>query len=591
MGSDGKAAAPLSNSLSTDTIRPSDGQNKRVPPLVPTSTTATPTPSVEAQLPPLLPHSAAAGPSRQPSTPISTNEPSATTSTKLTCKVARELKELTDGLLDTVPESTEADKIHVFAKDPLLFDNPAVDSEDLWQEVINGMLKSVLGWGTEIGEDVIRRGSGVIGLVRFVEYFVVEQGVPEALFEGKLGGLLEAMRQMQDPRRKLVIETHPPPLTQPPAPSEGHPTSHTPLPFETEVIDLEGPSPEPSVQPSSPDHQTDDLCDEVQVVATRSSQASTHQCPGLKLVPPEGKSAHAVYPFALHAKLPLPWDLRSTEEHAVCLPGSRRARMKRIWRDRRQLKASSSKKALPLLTVSELHRSVAVIHSATAAEAEDTPGGSEDGKSDSESNIGDDYATYEFARGWEEDSFIPEDPSSAATRSKEGEDGCAGVNLNSSGCDSAGMHGSRNGEGMGGTEGETGHGGASSECGEDCGGNEDGTAAGSSSAALAADAVVGPTPNAESNSDDRGAQALVDDLAEEEETGRGKRVKKRKLNLLASACVCDYDLPATPEGKDSVKCKGRGCETLWYHKACTDYAPQDKAWKCLNCRSAKKGRR
>lgn len=59
-------------------------------------------------------------------------------------------------------------------------------SEDLWQEVINGVLKGVLGWGTEIEDDVIRRGDGGLGgLVRFVDYFVTERGVPEALFEGK----------------------------------------------------------------------------------------------------------------------------------------------------------------------------------------------------------------------------------------------------------------------------------------------------------------------------------------------------------------------------------------------------------------------
>jgi hypothetical protein len=70
--------------------------------------------------------------------------------------------------------------------------------EDLWEEVINGLLKQSLGWGKETDiKSVVRRGPrGVEGLVKFVEYFVESRGVDEALFEGKLARLMEEMDKL-----------------------------------------------------------------------------------------------------------------------------------------------------------------------------------------------------------------------------------------------------------------------------------------------------------------------------------------------------------------------------------------------------------
>lgn len=111
--------------------------------------------------------------------------------------LGQKLKRLADGLNETIPEATSDDYLAVFSKNPKDFDRDDVASVDLWQEVLNDLLKHALGWGTERPvRDVIRRGQlGVEGLVWLVDYFVGERGVAESLFEGKLGLLIEEMER------------------------------------------------------------------------------------------------------------------------------------------------------------------------------------------------------------------------------------------------------------------------------------------------------------------------------------------------------------------------------------------------------------
>ena len=60
-------------------------------------------------------------------------------------------------LPDTIPEATEYDKLAVFGGNPRDFDNPDLSADDLWEEVLNKVLKSALGWGEEVNmDDVIR---------------------------------------------------------------------------------------------------------------------------------------------------------------------------------------------------------------------------------------------------------------------------------------------------------------------------------------------------------------------------------------------------------------------------------------------------
>lgn len=98
---------------------------------------------------------------------------------------------------DTIPEATEYDKLAVFGGSPRDFDNPDLDVDDLWEEVLNKVLKSALGWGEEENmDDVIRRGrNGMDGLMNFVKYFVVKRGVQMSLFEGKLARLVTTLEK------------------------------------------------------------------------------------------------------------------------------------------------------------------------------------------------------------------------------------------------------------------------------------------------------------------------------------------------------------------------------------------------------------
>jgi hypothetical protein len=93
---------------------------------------------------------------------------------------------------DTVPEAGDNDTLAIFSRNPKGFDHENLDPDSLWEEVLNPLLKSTLGWGTEGNMDeIIRRGSkGVEGLLAFVKYFIEERGVSDSLFEGKLSNLM-----------------------------------------------------------------------------------------------------------------------------------------------------------------------------------------------------------------------------------------------------------------------------------------------------------------------------------------------------------------------------------------------------------------
>jgi hypothetical protein len=79
-------------------------------------------------------------------------------------------------------------------------DNPSLDADGLWEEVLNPFLKGALGWGTEesMYEVVLRGMMGMGGILQFTRYFIEERGVNEMLFEGKLSHLLNAVKEMHE---------------------------------------------------------------------------------------------------------------------------------------------------------------------------------------------------------------------------------------------------------------------------------------------------------------------------------------------------------------------------------------------------------
>ena len=100
-------------------------------------------------------------------------------------------------LPESIPEASDYDKLAIFAARPCDFDDTSIPSDELWEEVVNKVLKSIFGWGMEGNMDeIIRKGrKGLDGLNEFIKYFIVKRGVDEALFEGKLTHLMCALEE------------------------------------------------------------------------------------------------------------------------------------------------------------------------------------------------------------------------------------------------------------------------------------------------------------------------------------------------------------------------------------------------------------
>jgi len=114
------------------------------------------------------------------------------------------LRNLVEALPDSVPKASEFDKLAVFGRPPKEFDVPMSDADELWEMTLNHVLKLTLGWGTEGNmNEIIWCGKwGLDGLVEFATYFVVERGVSEGLFEGKLENLVRSVEEKVSQRVK-----------------------------------------------------------------------------------------------------------------------------------------------------------------------------------------------------------------------------------------------------------------------------------------------------------------------------------------------------------------------------------------------------
>ncbi|KAG6874972.1 hypothetical protein C0992_005740, partial [Termitomyces sp. T32_za158] len=111
--------------------------------------------------------------------------------------IINRLRTLFAKIPDSVPLAEQDGPLANYATDPGAFNDPGIDAFELWQTLLNPMLKWTWGWGTEINpHTIIRRGSyGMDGLLNFLEYFV-KRGVPEDLIEGKMGRVIAALEEM-----------------------------------------------------------------------------------------------------------------------------------------------------------------------------------------------------------------------------------------------------------------------------------------------------------------------------------------------------------------------------------------------------------
>ncbi|TFK70649.1 hypothetical protein BDN72DRAFT_870211 [Pluteus cervinus] len=178
--------------------------------------------------------------------------------------VIRRLRMLTANLPDHIPEATEDDSLAILSRNPVEYDDPSIDSKDLWEEVLNPLLKSVLGWGREMDtQDLIQRGEkGMDAVLRFTEYFISARGVDPSLFEGKL---------------KIV--------------------SLFWISFDTDS---------PGAIESARKTNIVDVDPEISLTVRPNTQHI--RCKGFRLDFPDGMSPYGAYPSELHTRYVLPWD-------------------------------------------------------------------------------------------------------------------------------------------------------------------------------------------------------------------------------------------------------------------------------------------
>ncbi|KAF8148808.1 hypothetical protein B0H34DRAFT_679492 [Crassisporium funariophilum] len=203
------------------------------------------------------------------------------------------LQHLIENLPETIPEGTQDDKLAYFAGDPVDFDNPSLNADELWEESLNSHLKSVFGCGAEDDiKNLIRRGSyGLDGLANFVKYFVATRGINEALFEGKL---LHLMNELEE----IITD------------SQIWPTRIVPLVVNNSVAisnPLSTPKPSENAPVEIINVDSNELASKKKS-RIKPAKVATHTCKGYVLIFPDGKSPHTCYPFALHDTLILPWD-------------------------------------------------------------------------------------------------------------------------------------------------------------------------------------------------------------------------------------------------------------------------------------------
>ncbi|TFK71092.1 hypothetical protein BDN72DRAFT_856481 [Pluteus cervinus] len=200
------------------------------------------------------------------------------------------LKHLTRDLPDHIPEATDNDTLAMFSGIPPECDDLEVDSQDLWEVILNPFMKAVLGWGIETDmTQLIRRGKKGMGAVlEFVRYFVEKRGVDVELFEGKLANLVESAE-------RLVITG-----------SDNEAYRAQELLLDVEAIETTHPTPDEAALGVGSDS-------ELEIVLHRTAKMGptySKCCAGYHLDFPEGKSPYSAYPSALHDVIFIPWSYK-----------------------------------------------------------------------------------------------------------------------------------------------------------------------------------------------------------------------------------------------------------------------------------------
>ncbi|KAF8153671.1 hypothetical protein BJ912DRAFT_476922, partial [Pholiota molesta] len=191
----------------------------------------------------------------------------------------------------TVPLGAPSEPLAQFAHPPTAF---VEEGQDPWEEVINPALDRVLGFGKN-SDDIralIRRGDyGMDGLYRYLKACISDLNIYAGLFEGKIRRLIDAMVEL--------TPLHEPQMHEP---RMHEPLKRPNMPNEVIYVDSRAPSPSPQNLPTPvPD----------------ASELSVVKCPGYLLALPDGASPFASYPFLLHTRYTLPWNVMVDSERLI----------------------------------------------------------------------------------------------------------------------------------------------------------------------------------------------------------------------------------------------------------------------------------
>lgn len=128
----------------------------------------------------------------------SVDVPSSSKSKRLVDQLKSLAKHLCNDISRRALPTFKPDPLACYDVDPAGYDDKSLSADELWEEVLNSVMKNGLGWGTtfDVPSLLETSGHGMLGLTRFVEYFIVERGVSEALFEGKLTHLMSGLDDM-----------------------------------------------------------------------------------------------------------------------------------------------------------------------------------------------------------------------------------------------------------------------------------------------------------------------------------------------------------------------------------------------------------
>lgn len=126
----------------------------------------------------------------------------------------KKLQDAIECIPSNVPLATNANPLSLFSGDPEGCLPPPEDDEvDGDWPILNGMFKNAFGWGSEATDNriprMLSRGEcGLDGFLRFLTFFVQEQGLQGGLIEPKVDSLVKALHQYELISSRLCARSH-----------------------------------------------------------------------------------------------------------------------------------------------------------------------------------------------------------------------------------------------------------------------------------------------------------------------------------------------------------------------------------------------